>query len=693
MRSGKLSAVLVVLATLSALALHASWWAKATIIDEQGFADAVVEASASPAVQEELRQAIVEQVIESVEPRLVAARPLVEAAVDTALSARAFSSAVNAIALDVHQGVFEEGSPAISLQATRLVDQARELVRAVDPELANAEGWESAADLPLVSVEVLNRAQQFQTAVNWAFSISLVLWPLLTAAALWVSPRRRTTVGWLGAGYLTIGGLSFIVTSVAVLEVQRYLPANARDAVGEALDSFFWPYRESSLWIGGLGLLALAASAASRPDSPPPSLLSPVTLVRQALETRTVKSHPLLKSLALVLLGLAIIYWRDAIVTVLAVAAGAWIAFVGTYGLLYLTGDFDSRHNKRWLPARALFGTVSVLLAASLAFAFVQSEDPEPTNALACNGDESLCDKRVDEVVFPGTHNSMSAARSEGWFSPYQRNTIPQQLNDGVRALLIDTYYGTEARQGVVLTDLASAEAAEEVAEDSDTAVSESDVKRAEEIRNDPTNTGGDREIYLCHAYCELGATKFSDTLNDVSNFLDNNQREVLILFLQDTVPPSETTAAFEDAGLLDNVVTHSPDAQWPTLGELIDTNKRLIVMGENFGPPPEWYLDGFEQSQDTPYEFNTINDFTCAVNRGTADAQLFLINHWLKSVPPTAAVAKTANTYDVLYRRATQCQNERGLMPNILAVDFYEQGDLFEVCDVMNGIRPPRAN
>jgi hypothetical protein len=35
--------------------------------------------------------------------------------------------------------------------------------------------------------------------------------------------------------------------------------------------------------------------------------------------------------------------------------------------------------------------------------------------ASGCNGSETLCSRRVNEVLFPGTHNSMSAIEDRGW--------------------------------------------------------------------------------------------------------------------------------------------------------------------------------------------------------------------------------------------------------------------------------------
>src|SRR3954471_6056254 len=59
---------------------------------------------------------------------------------------------------------------------------------------------------------------------------------------------------------------------------------------------------------------------------------------------------------------------------------------------------------------------------------------------MRCNGLAQLCDRRVDQVTFAGTHNSMAAGK-EGWYAPDQQNGIPAQLRAGIRALLIDTQY------------------------------------------------------------------------------------------------------------------------------------------------------------------------------------------------------------------------------------------------------------
>jgi len=56
-----------------------------------------------------------------------------------------------------------------------------------------------------------------------------------------------------------------------------------------------------------------------------------------------------------------------------------------------------------------------------------------------CNGSLALCERPFNQVAFAGTHNSMSNA-ADGWMLPNQQHGIDQQLDDGVRVFLMDTF-------------------------------------------------------------------------------------------------------------------------------------------------------------------------------------------------------------------------------------------------------------
>ena len=77
-----------------------------------------------------------------------------------------------------------------------------------------------------------------------------------------------------------------------------------------------------------------------------------------------------------------------------------------------------------------------------------------------------------------------------------------------------------------------------------------------------------------------------------------------------------------------------------------------------------------------------------CAPNRGGDDKPFFLLNHWIQRGSPDRVDASIVNDYDFLLARAQQCAKERGKMPNFIAVNFYQNGDVFGVVDTLNGVR-----
>jgi hypothetical protein len=153
-----------------------------------------------------------------------------------------------------------------------------------------------------------------------------------------------------------------------------------------------------------------------------------------------------------------------------------------------------------------------------------------------------------------------------------------------------------------------------------------------------------------------------------------------------------------EEAGLADYAITPpAAGAAWPTLGELIDGDKRLLVMAEEQGGAAPWYQAGYERLlQETPYEFPQPADLldparlpaSCAPNRGTGAAPLFLLNNWVGTDPaPRPSNAARVNAYGPLLRRARECERIRHRLPNLVAVDFYREGDVFGVVDTLNGV------
>jgi hypothetical protein len=62
--------------------------------------------------------------------------------------------------------------------------------------------------------------------------------------------------------------------------------------------------------------------------------------------------------------------------------------------------------------------------------------------------------------------------------------------------------------------------------------------------------------------------------------------------------------------------------------------------------------------------------------------------DHLVSGLVPLPSNAAKVNAYDPLLKRARECQQLRHHLPNMVAVNFYLQGDLFRVVDTLNGLR-----
>jgi hypothetical protein len=282
----------------------------------------------------------------------------------------------------------------------------------------------------------------------------------------------------------------------------------------------------------------------------------------------------------------------------------------------------------------------------------------------------------------------MSNSSITDWMFPHHQASVADQLQDGIRCLMLDVHYGLRGAERIE-TDLDAEHTSRERLL---TVLGPEGVDAAERIRSRLVGVdSGSRGLYLCHGYCELGATDFVATLRDIHEFMVGNPQEVVILSLEDYVEPSEIVTAFAESGLDRDVYEGPSGPPWPRLGELVEGGRRLIVFTESGKPGPAWLRPLFASFQETPYTFYAPAEFNNKPNRGGTGGSLLLLNHWIQTTPnPRPSNAAIVNTYDFLLARARACQQERGHIPNVIAVDFYGTGDLFRVVDTLNGVAAP---
>src|SRR5438477_637380 len=111
--------------------------------------------------------------------------------------------------------------------------------------------------------------------------------------------------------------------------------------------------------------------------------------------------------------------------------------------------------------------------------------------------------------------------------------------------------------------------------------------------------------------------------LTVIRRFLQGHPGAVLVVIVEDYVPPGAIAAAFADAALDPFVVTLHEGQRPPTLGELVRSNRRLLVFAEVKGGSPAWYMPAFTFIQDTPLGAVSPTQLSCRRYRGPANAPL----------------------------------------------------------------------
>lgn len=259
-----------------------------------------------------------------------------------------------------------------------------------------------------------------------------------------------------------------------------------------------------------------------------------------------------------------------------------------------------------------------------------------------CNGAAELCNKGYDEVAYLTTHNAYNSV-ADNFMLPNQNNGITQQLNDGVRAMMIDVY-----------------------------------------------DTDGVPTVY--HGYDFLGSLPLSSNLDEIKIFLDNNPNEIISIIFESYITSNALGDALNVAGLMPFLFEKDSITDWPTLQEMIDMDKRLVVFSEsdNGNPTQLWYHYIWNHAVETDYANNAISDFSCEFNRGDPANDLFILNHFITDATLGVGLpleAETVNANPYFINRVLQCQTEAGKFPNFIAVDFYEQGNSLSVVNAMNGL------
>ncbi|KAK5131586.1 hypothetical protein LTR08_000841 [Meristemomyces frigidus] len=334
---------------------------------------------------------------------------------------------------------------------------------------------------------------------------------------------------------------------------------------------------------------------------------------------------------------------------------------------LNLTSSYNVCDMFCWLFA-------SVLVALVVSAGGIQQresqgdDDPHPKHPGERKPVPALYGQRYSEQTFIGTHNSAAVRTAEnGWsISGNQYFNVSVQLRSGVRLL---------QAQG----------------------------------HSDPE---GSSEIRLCHFNCALmDAGSLVDHLLTVKHFLETHPHEVVTLLFVNTVREGllPWMKAYYDTGLDLLSYIPPPDKRggamhlddWPTIAEMVAVNKRVVTFlssGANEDLAP-YLLNEWSYVYETDFGIEAPDQYDCLPDRprwpgSYIPPRLSLVNHFLYAQflgfrYPNATYANTTNAagshVGELGEHAMRCRSAYERRPNFFLVDFFNEGDVFDVEYGMN--------
>jgi amino acid transporter len=689
----RVSAVLAGVTAVLASAAAISGYARSELVDQDAFGQRVASALEDEDVRTVIGARVVDRVAQNVTPEVLAVRPLVSSAVGALAGAPAFQR-VFARALSSAHGSLVAGQSRFVLDLDIGDGLVRESIRSVSPRAADA--IPPTVELKVIELSpgnfVVRAARASRDLADWWWT--LVIATLLSGAACAaLAGGARRAITRLGTAAAVAGLLvAALVTALGLFVVSRAAGATGledeteRAAVGALWDALFADLRTTALLVALAGVVVTAFAAGS---------LTRDRLTAAGGDVRRLARSParaarMGRAVILVAVGAGLLLEPGLTAQALLAAAGVVLVLMGVAELAGRTPRESPAEAPGTRTALVVTVTVGVVLAlAVVAVALVLPAPPAVSvdsvrPGPGCNGSPALCDRRLNEVVFPATHNSYAASDEPGWFFANQRYGIARQLRDGIRAFLIDIHYGApDPESGVVRTDLrAEGSSRNKVKKE----LSPQALRAADRLvgRAGVGRPTGERRAYLCHTLCELGSEALDEQFELFRRFLAANPNEVVILFIEPYVPVGEIERALDRTGLLSQAAELDRDQPLPTLGQLILEKTRLVVMTEEGGGARPWYLDGFSFVQDTPLGATRPSQFRCRRYRGNADSPVYLVNHWIPPFPPSVRRNERIGG-GFLRRRLSHCERRRGLLPNLVAVDFHERSGVVEVTDALN--------
>jgi hypothetical protein len=314
--------------------------------------------------------------------------------------------------------------------------------------------------------------------------------------------------------------------------------------------------------------------------------------------------------------------------------------------------------------------TTSLANATQTTNSTATSTAAQPSNTVPCNGYTEFCNRAYSNVTYVAAHNSPFIR--PGNIASNQELEVTSQLNDGIRMLQFQVH--------------------------------------------DLNGT-----LQLCHTSCDmLNAGTLEDYLVTVYNWMQANPYDVITILMgnYDVLPPERFVEPVQNSGLL-KYAYRPPQVpmaldDWPTLGEMILRQQRLVVMLDYEANQQEipWLLDEFSQMWENPFS-PTERDFPCDVqrppdqDRNTSMNRMYMANQNLNLQVAIAGISLLIPASNFLNetnapegfgsagRSVDTCIGDWDRPPNFILVDYYNvgsfNGSIFQVAASANNVNYDR--
>lgn len=205
------------------------------------------------------------------------------------------------------------------------------------------------------------------------------------------------------------------------------------------------------------------------------------------------------------------------------------------------------------------------------------------------------------------------------------------------------------------------------------------------------------------HANCALGMREPIGALNSIVSFLQSNPNEVIIMPTQidygtgGEVTLAEIDAVFEQVpGFKSLMYNHEDGSLWPTLGELIEADTRILFFhyngqqcsGSNAVACPEGFHDWFSYAGETEFQFTSASqfqnvEFSCLITRGSGSLDFYGVNVFLQI--PNLSTCGELNTREFLIAHVEACSTFTSQDVNLILVDCWDEGDVLDIAREYN--------